>query len=199
MRKIGFIGNGKLTQQIQNFIACSSTVFDDFTGEYGFNEYKNYLPQYEWILGIGYYHMKLRVDITKFILNHQGKFFTTTHPSSYICSTSTIKEGTVIYPMCNIDKGVTLHPNTLLNNSVVVCHDSSIGTGCYISPGVTICGEVTIDEGCFVGAGSIISNGVHIGKNSIIGVGTVVTKNVPPNSSVIGNPMKILNQNLELK
>ena len=33
---------------------------------------------------------------------------------------------------------------------------------------------------------------VEIGENAIIGAGSVVTKNVPPNSTVYGNPAKIL-------
>ena len=195
---IGFIGNGKLTEQIQNFIPNPNTIFDDNTGDHSFNEYKKYLNKYKWILGIGYYHMKLRVAITDFILNNGGQFHTITHPSSYISQDSIIKEGAIIYPMCNIDTKVIIGHSTLLNNSVTICHDSYIDDGCYISPGVVICGQVTVSKGCFIGAGSIISNGVHIGENSVIGAGTIVTKDILANENVIGNPMKVLNKSLKL-
>ena len=47
---------------------------------------------------------------------------------------------------------------------------------------------VTIKEGAYIGFGSIILPGVTIGKNAIIGAGTVVTKDVPADTTVIGQP-----------
>ena len=61
---------------------------------------------------------------------------------------------------------------------------------------MVVCGHVSIGDYTFIGAGTTISNHVTIGKNVIIGIGTVVTKDVPDNVSVIGNPMRIIKNNL---
>ena len=175
MKKIAFLGKGKLIYQIQNLISTPSITFDE-NGDYPFNTYQNYYTSYKWILGFGYYHMEERVSITEEINQNKGKF----------------------YPMCNIDQHCIINQNVLLNNSVTICHNSNIGIGSYISPGVIVCGEVNIGKGCFIGAGSIISNGVDVGDFSTIGVGTVVTKDLPPYSNVIGNPMKVLDKKLKL-
>lgn len=41
-------------------------------------------------------------------------------------------------------------------------------------------------------AGAIVIGKIVIGENSIIGAGAVVTKDVPPNSTVVGNPARII-------
>ena len=197
MKKIAFLGKGKLIYQIQNLISTPSITFDE-NGDYPFNTYQNYYTSYKWILGFGYYHMEERVSITEEINQNKGKFYTYTHPTSHTHPSSQILDGAIIYPMCNIDQHCIINQNVLLNNSVTICHNSNIGIGSYISPGVIVCGEVNIGKGCFIGAGSIISNGVDVGDFSTIGVGTVVTKDLPPYSNVIGNPMKVLDKKLKL-
>ena len=197
MKKIAFLGKGKLIYQIQNLISTPSITFDE-NGDYPFNAYQNYYTSYKWILGFGYYHMGERVSITEEINQNKGKFYTYVHPTSHTHPSSQILDGVIIYPMCNVDQHCTINQNVLLNNSVTICHNSNVGIGSYISPGVIVCGEVNIGKGCFIGAGSILSNGVDVGDFSTIGVGTVVTKDLPPYSNVIGNPMKVLDKKLKL-
>ena len=52
--------------------------------------------------------------------------------------------------------------------------------------------RIIIKAGAFVGARSFIMPGITIGKNSIVGACSVVTKQVPNDSTVAGNPSKIL-------
>ena len=39
-----------------------------------------------------------------------------------------------------------------------------------------------------MGANAIVKQGVIIGDNSVIGAGSVVLKNIPANSTYVGNP-----------
>ena len=50
---------------------------------------------------------------------------------------------------------------------------------------------IIIKKNNFIGARVLILKGVTIGENCIIAAGTVINKNVPSNSIVFGNPMKI--------
>ena len=56
----------------------------------------------------------------------------------------------------------------------------------------------TIGNNVFVGANVCIIGKIRIGNNVIIGAGAVVTKDVPDNSVVVGNPMRIINRNARI-
>ena len=84
-------------------------------------------------------------------------------------------------------------------SSVIFCN--SIGDHCSIYQNVTIgrgryMGNGTqipdIGNNVAIYAGAIVVGGITIGDYCEIGAGTVVTKDVPPHSTVIGNPMRIL-------
>ena len=50
----------------------------------------------------------------------------------------------------------------------------------------------TIGDNVTVCAGAIIVGGVNIGNNVTVGAGAVVVKDIPDNSTVVGNPMRII-------
>lgn len=69
-------------------------------------------------------------------------------------------------------------------NNVFIQHHVTIGS--------TEKGVPKLSARVFVGAHTMILGNVEIGENAVIGAGCVVTKNVPANSTVVGNPMLIL-------
>ncbi|KLU02926.1 polysaccharide biosynthesis [Rhodopirellula islandica] len=50
---------------------------------------------------------------------------------------------------------------------------------------------IVIREGCWVTARCFVAPGVTIGPNSMCAAGSVILKDVPPNTTVIGNPARI--------
>jgi len=52
--------------------------------------------------------------------------------------------------------------------------------------------QTVIDDGAAIGSNATILCGVHIGKGALIGAGAVVTADVPANSTVVGNPARLL-------
>lgn len=59
--------------------------------------------------------------------------------------------------------------------------------------------DTYIGKQCFIGANAIIMAGIRIGDNCIVGSGTIVTKDVPNNCIVVGNPARIIKQNIKTK
>ena len=54
------------------------------------------------------------------------------------------------------------------------------------------CQSTLVKRGASIGSGATLLGGITIGENAIVGAGSVVTKDVPPNTTVAGNPARIL-------
>lgn len=202
-----FIGFGELSNQIISLFNLDEKklfIFDDnakkdgFLNSYHFDEYKNHSSKFEWYLGIGYLHLKIKTQIIAFLAKNNAIVPSQIHSSCYVSKSALIGIGVIAYPLCNIDKQVIIGDGVLLNNSVIISHNSTIGAGSYLSPGVIVSGNVNIGNSTFIGTGTTIVNNIKIGNNVIIGAGTLVSKNIPDNCSVIGNPMRILKNPLKL-
>ena len=53
-----------------------------------------------------------------------------------------------------------------------------------------------VGKKCFIGANAIIMAGIRIGDEVIIGSGSIVTRDVPSNCIVVGNPARIIKENI---
>ena len=104
--------------------------------------------------------------------------------------------------------GIEIHPAAKIGGGffidhgmgVVIGETTEIGENCTIFQGVTL-GGVSLDKGkrhptlkdnVIVGAGATILGPVTIGSNSRIGAGSVVVNEVPPDSTVLGIPGKVV-------
>ena len=84
--------------------------------------------------------------------------------------------------------------------TILMGENAIIGTNCNIAHNVTIGnalvgkfkGEPTIGDNVWIGTGSVIVGKINIGSNVLIAPNAFVNFNVPSNSTVIGNPAKII-------
>ncbi|MBC5781045.1 serine O-acetyltransferase [Blautia difficilis] len=85
---------------------------------------------------------------------------------------------------CHRGFDIVINPNTILGKNITIQHGVTIGEVNGLAP--------KIDDNCYIGARAIIIGDITIGQNSKIGAGTVVVKDVLENSTVVGNPGKII-------
>ena len=100
----------------------------------------------------------------------------------------TIGDNVLIAP--NVQIYTAFHPTHYKNRNVT-------GADGQFSFCVTQTAPVTIGDNVWIGGGAIIMPGVHIGNNVVIGAGSVVTKSIEDDVIAVGNPCKVIRQNLE--
>lgn len=208
MREIGILGYGELGQQLEYFLiekygkeCLCFHYFDDnlyiknVKNSYPFNEYKKIENRnINFFVCLGYKHLELKKHIIEELLEKQFLVPSFIHQSAYINKTAKIGDGVIIFPMCNIDFCVSINKGVLLHNNVTISHHSTIDECCFFAPSVTLSGNVNVKKYSFIGTGSVVSNGIQIGEKAQIGIGSVVTKDIPAQTSWIGNPIKMLNK-----
>lgn len=106
--------------------------------------------------------------------------------------------------------GIEIHPGAVIGQRVFIDHGMGvvIGETCEIGNHVTIYQGVTlggtgkekgkrhptIEDHVLIASGAKVLGSFTIGKHSRIGAGSVVLKEVPPNSTVVGIPGRIVVQ-----
>ena len=101
-----------------------------------------------------------------------------------------------IHPGANIGEnvfidhgiGVVIGETAIVGNNVTIYQGVTLG-GVSLNPGKR---HPTIENDVTVGAGAKILGNITIGKESRIGANSVVVKDVPPYSTVVGIPGKVI-------
>ena len=106
--------------------------------------------------------------------------------------------------------GVEIHPAAKLGKGIMIDHGSGVvigetaevGDGCVLYQGVTLGGtgkdtgkrHPTLENDVMVSAGAKVLGPLTVGAHSKIGAGSVVLKDVPPYSTVVGVPGRVVKQ-----
>lgn len=116
----------------------------------------------------------------------------------YISQRAARKTGIEIHPGAQIGKGLFIDHG----HGVVIGETTIIGDNVTLYQGVTLGGtgketgkrHPTIEDNVMISVGAKVLGSFTIGENSKIGAGSVVLSEVPPNSTVVGVPGKVVKQ-----
>ena len=114
----------------------------------------------------------------------------------YISQRAVRKTGIEIHPGARIGKGLFIDHGS----GVVIGETTIIGNNVTLYQGVTLGGtgkekgkrHPTLKDNVLVSAGAKILGSFTVGENSKIGAGSVVLSEVPPNSTVVGIPGRVV-------
>lgn len=130
----------------------------------------------------------------------------------------TLGEGAWIKPPLAVDYGENLHvgARTFVNSGLTALDVASItiGEDCQIGPNVQLltpthpvepgprrdkleaAKPITLGDNVWLGGGVIVCPGVTIGDNTVVGAGAVVTRDLPANVVAVGNPARVVRENI---
>lgn len=130
-------------------------------------------------------------------LYQRGHYFL----ARWISQRAVRKTGIEIHPGAEIGKGFFIDHG----NGVIIGETTIIGENVTLYQGVTLGGtgkehgkrHPTIGNNVMISAGAKILGSFKIGDNSKIGAGSVVLHEVPPGSTVVGVPGRVVKRNNE--
>ena len=128
-------------------------------------------------------------------LYNKGHYFW----ARWISQRAARKTGIEIHPGATIGEGLFIDHG----NGVIIGETTIIGNNVTLYQGVTLGGtgkehgkrHPTIGNNVMISAGAKVLGSFTIGDNSKIGAGSVVLEEVPPNSTVVGVPGRVVRRN----
>lgn len=116
-------------------------------------------------------------------------------PGALILDGAEIGEGTLINKGAFIDENVKIGRNCNVGYNAVIGHDTSMDDHSRLGPGVFVGGHVKIESNVFVGANAALRDRITIGSESVVSIASAVLNDMPPKSTAIGNPAKVIFNN----
>ena len=108
---------------------------------------------------------------------------------------------------CLVENDVVIGDRVTVKSGVQLWDGLRVGEDVFIGPNVTFTNDkypksgnvkfqrlsTRIEAGASIGGGATLLPGVLIGAGATVGAGAVVIKDVPPGTTVVGNPAKAIN------
>lgn len=124
-----------------------------------------------------------------------SRFATAIHPAANVSRLARIGRGCVVFPGVQVVSNAVIGDHVVILPQSVIHHDSAIGDLTLIGSGVVVAGRVRVGRSCYLGSGCTIKNNVDIGDGALVGMAANIIRDVPPGSTMIGNPGRLLRQN----
>jgi sugar O-acyltransferase (sialic acid O-acetyltransferase NeuD family) len=120
------------------------------------------------------------------------RFCSLIHPSVIRTRWVSVGTGSVICAGSVLSNRITIGDHVHLNPSCTIGHDAVLEDFATLAPGVNVSGGVIFEEGSYVGSGATIVPERRLGAWSIVGAGATVTTDIPPDTTAVGVPARVI-------
>lgn len=124
-------------------------------------------------------------------------FETVIDPTAILASSVVLGRGIYVNAGAVVGTFVQLDDHVFVNRSASVGHHTRIEEFGTVGPQATIASNCYVGRGAFIGAGATVAPSVIIGANSVVGAGAVVIEDVADNTTVVGNPARVIKRDIE--
>lgn len=153
---------------------------------------EHYVPRADdvFVCALGDVHYKHKY--VGMILDKGGKFISLIHSTATISANSTLGRGCIVAPSVSISCDVTIGDFVTLQRRATLGHDAVVGNYAHLNTNSFMGGFSRLGDLSTVWTGGILLPHVTVGDRCVVGAGCVVIRNVPSDTTVYGNPAKIL-------
>ncbi len=120
------------------------------------------------------------------------RFCNIIHPDTILTRNMSVGEDVIMHAGCILSNQNGIGNHVIVNMDCTIGEKTLIEDFVTLSPGVNVSGDVTVGMGTFIGTGADIIEKVRIGEWSVIGAGCTIIRDVPPNTTVVGVPGKVI-------
>lgn len=174
-------------------------IDDDINSMEGFENYPPMLSSIDgyhickddvFVCSIG--NTKTKKTICEKLKAKGAKFQTIIHKTAIVRQNAKIGDGCIIADFASVGADCTIGENTLIQTFSIAAHDCIIGNYVRIDTHATCVGGVIVEDTATIHTTAVVSHKVVVGKGATVAACSFVIKKVKPNTTVYGNPAKIL-------
>jgi acetyltransferase EpsM len=122
---------------------------------------------------------------------------TVVHPFAWVHPEVRLGVGTIVCAGAVVQPGARIGSHVILNTKASVDHDCYVGDYVHIAV-AHLAGGASADDGAFLSLGSVVLPNLHVGAWAHLGAGSIATKNIPPGSTAVGNPARVIKSAVEV-
>lgn len=120
------------------------------------------------------------------------RFANVRHPAAIVEASCREGEGVQVMAGAIVQTGCSIDDNVIVNTGAILDHDCRIGAHAHIATGARLAGGIIVEDGAHIGAGAVLKQGIRVGRNAVVGAGAVVIGDVEADTTVVGNPARVI-------
>ncbi|MCC5790272.1 MAG: acetyltransferase [Opitutales bacterium] len=121
-----------------------------------------------------------------------AEFMGFVHPSVVMGEKVKLGEGVILCPGVILTSCLSLGDHVMVNCHSSAGHDVTVGSFSTISGHCDLTGFCGVGEEVLLGSGARLLPKVQVGDRAVVGAGAVVLRNVKADTTVFGNPAKVV-------